>query len=162
MTTDLTLAARAFALSLIVSGCSFAPRKPFTPNPPPPASAAVYFYRPSEMTGRLIRPTIQINGAKAGRLANDSYGVAYVPPGEVTARSTWPGIPGSIRDDSAVVHAEAGRSYYLRVRYHVGKPKSAAGPLVWEDRMGLEEVSEADAVPQLAGLERNAEFGSSQ
>lgn len=159
MKSDHRLAACLAFLSLLASGCSFAPRKPFDPAPSRSDSAALYFYRPSEMTARLIRPTISANGAQLGKLANDSYGVAYLPPGEVQLRSVWPGIPGSVRDDSVSVRVEAGRNYYLRVRYHTGKPRgltpgvAGLGGLSFEDRVGLEEVPEKEAVPQLAGLE---------
>lgn len=147
----------AFAC-LLPSACSFAPRPPFNPAPPRPDAAAVYFYRPSEMTARLLSPALSANGAALGRLANDSYGVVFFPPGELRLRSEWPGIPGTRRDDAAVLTVEAGKSYFVRVRYHVGKPRKVAsgfpvaGALVYEDRTGLEEVPEAESVPQLAGL----------
>lgn len=145
-------------LALTVAGCSFAPRKPFVPVPPPPNAAAVYFYRPSEMTGRLLKPTVTANGVKLGRLANDSYGVAYLPPGAAHLNSAWPGIPGAKRDDSVDGEFLSGRSYYFRVRYHVGKPRglTPAAPLVgalsFEDRAGLEEVDEPEATRQMAGM----------
>lgn len=159
MTIGSKIAARGAFLSILLSGCAFGPRKPFSPVAPQANAAAIYFYRPSEMTARLIRPTITANGVKVGRLANDSYGVAHLPAGEVQLRSAWPGITGAIRDDTATVNVEAGKNYYLRVRYHVGKPRNVTprvlevGALSFEDRTGLEEVPEADAVPQLAGLE---------
>ena len=159
MTPAIKIASRGALLSLLLSGCSFAPRKPFIAVPPPPNTGAIYFYRPSEMTGRLLRPTIMVNGAKVGRLANDSLGVVDLPAGAAQLRSTWPGIPGSVRDDAATVMVEAGKNHYVRVRYHVGKPRNVTpsvlgGSLSFEDRPGLEEVPEADAVPQLAGLEQ--------
>jgi hypothetical protein len=145
-------------LALTVAGCSFAPRKPFVPAAPPPNTAAVYFYRPSEMTGRLLKPTLSVNGAKLGRLANDSYGVAYLPPGAAHLNSLWPGLPGSRRDDSVDGEFLAGRNYYFRVRYHVGKPRNLTpaaphlGALSFEDRAGLEEVGEDEAAGQMAGM----------
>lgn len=149
---------RAACLALLLSGCS-APRKAFAPAAPRPDAAAIYFYRPSEMTARLSRPTLSANGAKLGRLPNDSYGVVHLPPGELKLRSKWPGVPGAIRDDEATLTVEAGKSYYLRVRYHVGKPRRVTpgapfvGGLELEHRTGLEEVPEAEAVPQLAGMD---------
>jgi hypothetical protein len=146
---------RALAVfALLLSACSFAPRKPFEPAPARPDAATVYFYRPSEMTARLLKPAISANGAEVGKLANDSYGVAFLPPGEVQVRSVWPGLPGTPREDAATLRVEAGRSYYVRVRRRTGRPKHLApgGALQFEDRPGLEEVSEAEAVPQLAGL----------
>jgi hypothetical protein len=106
------------------------------------------------MTGRLIKPAISADGKELGRLPNDSYGVAFLPPGEARLRSLWPGIPGSRRDDIATLRLEAGRSYYLRVRYQTGKPKHLlpGGALQFEDRAGLEEVAEAEAAPQMAGM----------
>lgn len=157
---------RAAAFATVLSGCALTPRKPFVPSAPPPNTGAVYFYRPSEMTGRLISPTITANGARLGRLGNDSYGVAYLAPGATRVESSWPGIPGSRRDDTAALDVEAGRVYYFRVRLQVGKPNHpfagipGAKALVFEDRVGLELVPENEAVPQMAGMSAAEKFGA--
>ena len=165
MTSQYKFSLQGAFLVALLSGCAFGPRKPFTPQSPTPSDATVYFYRPSEMTGRLIRPTITANGAKVGRLANDAYGFARLSPGTIQLRSTWPGIPGTVRDDSVTLNVEAGKSYYVRVRYHVTKAHNVTpafgrlGALSFENRVGLEEVPEAQAVPQLAGLALSDSFG---
>ncbi len=165
MTINLKMTARLTLFSALIAGCSSVPRQPFTAVPPPQNMGAIYFYRPSEMTGRMIRPTITINGAKIGRLGNDSYGVFTIPPGVVTVRSTWPGVPGTVRDDTATVNVEAGKNYYVRVRYHVSKAHSVTptvsviGALTFENRAGLELVEDMEAVPQLSGIPLSTSFG---
>lgn len=144
-------------LAVLLSACATT-RAPFVPSPPMPNTGGVYFYRPSEMHGRLIKPTLSVDGAKLGKLANDSCAVAFLPPGQVQVRSLWPGIPGQVRDDSAAVSVVAGVNRYLRVRYHVGDSHRVApgagiaNALTFEDRVGLEEVEEKEAVPQMAGM----------
>lgn len=147
------------ALSVMLSACASAPRKPFTPSAAPPSTAALYFYRPSEMTARLIRPTISASGSTLGDLRNDSYGVAFVPAGQVELLSAWPGLPGSRRRDSATLTVEAGKSYYLRVRYHVTEAHGLVphSLIQFENRPGLEEVAEEDAVKQMAGMDESFE-----
>ena len=158
-----TVLAAALA-SFIMSACASGERRPFVPNPAPPDRAALYFYRRSEMTARLQKPTITLNAEKAGRLANDSYGVAFVRPGAVDVRSRWPGVPGSTRDDSLTLNAEAGKRYFLRVRYQTRKPRGltpsvpGVGGIQFEDRVGLEQVDEAQAVPQMAGMTMTDSF----
>ena len=142
-------------LAVLASACSSMPKKPFSPAPAAPDAASVYFYRPSEMTGLLLHPSLSANGAAIGRISNDSCAVVRLPAGAVQLRSVWPGIPGTSRDDSAAVNVEAGKNYYVRVRYHQGKAHKAApgvpvaSALVYEDRPGLEEVAEADALPEM-------------
>lgn len=80
-------------LSLLLSGC-LAPLQPVELDPPPPDAGVVYVYRPSQMTGRLIKPTIEVNGRKAGNLSNHAYAALRLPPGRAVIRSSWPGIPG--------------------------------------------------------------------
>jgi hypothetical protein len=137
--------------ALFASACASAPHKPFALVPPAPNIAAVYFFRPSEMTGMLLKPTLSANGAALGKLGNESCAVANLPPGAIALRSQWSGIPGSSRDDAATVNAEAGKNYYVRVRYHSGKSHAVApgGVLAFEDRTGLEETTEAEAMPNL-------------
>jgi hypothetical protein len=153
------------AVSLLAA-CSFAPRKPFVPQAARQDAAAVYFYRPSEMTARLVKPTISAGDKALGKLANDSYAVAYLPPGEATLRSQWPGIPGSKRDDSVALSLEAGKSYFVRVRYQTRRAKQLTpglkhiGGLSFEDRTGLETVDEAEAVKQMAGMAALEGFGA--
>jgi hypothetical protein len=166
MANYLKIAAGGTLISLMLTGCSFGPRKAFNPADAPSDSGEVFFYRPSEMTARLISPTITANGAKLGRVSNDSYGVAVLPPGEVKLRSTWPGVPGTIRDDAVALNVEAGKKYYLRVRYHVSQAHGLTpsikgiGGLSFENRVGLEEVPEAEATAQMAGMEPSAGFPS--
>lgn len=143
------------ALLILASACSTVPKKPFSPAPAAPDSASVYFYRQSEMTGLLLHPSLSANGAAIGKISNDSCAVVRLAPGAIALRSVWPGIPGTRRDDSATVNAEAGKNYYVRVRYHQGKSHkvtpglSVANALVYEDRPGLEEVAESDALPEM-------------
>lgn len=152
-------------LCALLAGCATGPHQPFVPAAPPPNAGAIYFYRPSEMTGRMLRPTITANGAKVGRLPNDSYGVFTVSPGTIALRSVWPGIPGTIRDDAATVNVEAGKNYYVRVRYHVTKAHNITptiagiGALSFENRAGLEVIEEMEAVPQLTGIPLSSSFG---
>lgn len=155
------------ALSLLAA-CSFAPRKPFTPEPARQDAAAVYFYRPSEMTARLVKPTVSVGDKALGKLGNDSYGVAYLPPGEAKLRSQWPGMPGSRRDDSVAMNLEAGKAYFVRVRYQTRRAKqltpglSHVGGLSFEDRTGLETVDEAEAVKQMSGMGAAEGFGAAK
>lgn len=115
----------------------------------------MYFYRQSEMTGLLLHPSLSANGAAIGKISNDSCAVVHLAPGPAQLRSVWPGIPGTTRDDSATVDVEPGKNYYVRVRYHQGKSHkvtpgiSVASALVYEDRPGLEEVTEKDALPEM-------------
>lgn len=166
MRTARSAVARLAFVALSLSACAVAPRKPFTPSPARIDAAAVYFYRPSEMSGRLISPTISADGKELGKLANDSYAVAYLPPGPTELRSLWPGIPGTRRDDSVSVSLEAGKSYYLRVRYHASKAHDVTpsaplvGALSYENRQGLEQVDESEALTQLNGLSPTAKFGA--
>lgn len=143
------------SLSALLSACATT-RAPFTPTPPMPNTGGVYFYRPSEMTGMLIKPTLSAGGAKLGTLANHTCAVAFLPPGEVQVRSQWPGIPGSSRDDSVTIAVVAGQNTYLRVRYHTNEDRRAAPGVVnalqFENRVGLEKVSEDEATPQMAGM----------
>lgn len=149
------LLAACASASLLATGCSTLPKKPFSPAPAAPDSASVYFYRQSEMTGLLLHPSLSANGAALGKISNDSCAVVHLPPGAIALRSVWPGIPGTSRDDSTTVNAEAGKNYYVRVRYHQGKSHkvtpglSVANALVYEDRPGLEEVAESDALPEM-------------
>ncbi|MFI5345840.1 MAG: DUF2846 domain-containing protein [Elusimicrobiota bacterium] len=142
---------RLLFAAVFVSGCASAPHKPFVQLPPAPNTAAVYFFRPSEMTGMLLKPTLSANGAALGKLGNETCAVANLPPGSIALRSQWAGIPGSSRDDSATVNAEAGKNYFVRVRYHTAKSHAVApaGVLSFEDRTGLEETTEAEAMPNL-------------
>ena len=145
----------AALFSILALACSTAPKKSFAPGPAAADSASVYFYRPSEMTGLLLHPSLSANGAALGKISNDSCAVAHVAPGAVALRSAWPGIPGTSRDDSVTVNAEAGKNYYVRVRNHQGKSHkvtpgiSLANALVYEDRPGLEEAAESDALPEM-------------
>lgn len=160
MRTELLLLTAA----AVLSACATAPRKPFAPSPSRPDAAAVYFFRPSEMTGRLLKPSLSANGAALGKLANDTYGVVYLPPGETSFRSVWPGI--AVRDDSAALNLTAGQSYFLRVRCQASKAKTVTpvlggvGPLSFENRPGLEAVPQDEAAPQMAGMGLNAAFGA--
>lgn len=159
---DLRLAALCAAFSTAFCACAGAPRAPFAPEAPPPGLAAVYFYQPPEMTASLRKPKLYVNGAELGRLPNGSYALAYLPPGQIEVRSKWSGLPGAGRDDEASLTLEAGKTYYLRVRFHTGKPHHllTGGALQLEDRPGLEEVPEPSAVPQLDGLARAAGLSS--
>jgi hypothetical protein len=156
MLTGMRTSARGAALlCLLVSACSSLPKKNFEPAPAPADAGSVYFYRQSEMTGLLLHPSLSANGAALGKISNDSCAVAHLPPGRAQLRSVWPGIPGTSRDDAAAVDVEPGKNYYVRVRYHQGKPHKAApglsiaNALVYEDRPGLEEVTEKDALPEM-------------
>jgi len=152
MRTAFTLAAL-----IVLAACSTVPTKPFTPAAAPAGAAAVYFYRPPEMTGSLLKPTILANGAELGRLGYGSYGLAQLPPGQTTLRSKWPGIPGTRRDDEVTLTLEAGKVYYLRVQAHGLTPSIPhIGGLQFENRQGLETVEQADAVKQLAGMKEIA------
>lgn len=143
----------------LLSAC-FAERKPFVASAPPADAAQVYFYRISQMTGLALKPVISANGKELGRLPNHSYAVALLPPGPVDIQSKWAGIPGTSRDDKLGLNLEAGKSYFVRVRYRTNKDKAAAGPLVFENRYGLEEVEAAEAAKQLAGMSAAGEFAS--
>ncbi len=153
-------------LGLLLTACAVAPRRPLAPSPTRADAASVYFYRPSEMTGRLISPTLSAGGQELGKLANDSYAVAYLPPGPTELRSLWPGLPGTRRDDSVSVALEAGKSYYFRVRYHASKAHDVTpaappfGALSFENRPGLEPVDESEARPQMNGLSPTVKFGA--
>jgi hypothetical protein len=159
MTATLKTLSGIAVLSVLLSACATAPRKPFSPSAAPPNSAALYFYRPSEMTARLIRPTISANGATLGDLRNDSYGVVFLAPGQIQLLSAWPGLPGSRRQDSATLNVEAGKSYYLRVRYHATQAHGLVphSLIQFENRAGLEEVAETDAIKQMAGMDASFE-----
>jgi len=156
--------AAASLLAVSFCACAIAPRKPFNPAPAPADKAAVYFYRPSEMSGRLVRPTLSVNGAELGKLANDSYAVAYLPPGQAQLRSVWPGIPGARNDDSVDVALEPGKTYYVRVRYHVREAHGLVhhSLLQFENRQGLEQVIDAEAVPAMAGMSATEGFGQAK
>ncbi|HXS99851.1 MAG TPA: DUF2846 domain-containing protein [Elusimicrobiota bacterium] len=155
-------------LALFASACSTAPKKPFEPAPAEPGSASVYFYRQSEMTGLLLRPSLSANGAALGKISKDSCAVVHLPPGAAELRSVWPGIPGTSRDDTAAVNVEAGKNYYVRVRYHQNKPHKAApgvpaaSALVYEDRPGLEEVEASEALAQMGHWASCAALGAAK
>jgi hypothetical protein len=142
----------------LLAGCAFGPRAPFNPPAPPEGAAEVFFYRPSEMTGRLIKPTITAGGAVLGKLANDSYAAVRLPAGPVTLRASWPGLPGQAREGSQNLILEPGHNYFVRIRYKTDKAREMTpavkgiGSLSFEDRTGLEAVAEDVAVPQMAGM----------
>lgn len=144
----------------LLSACAPGKREPFVPTAAPSDAAVVRFYRPSEMSGRLISPTLSIDGKEIGKLSNDSWGEISVAPGDHALRSYWPGIPGTRRDDSASLSVEAGKAYYLRVRYQVTKARDLTpsipgiGAASFENRVGLEEVKSDEAVPQMTGMSR--------
>jgi len=160
--------AAAALLSLLVSACASLQKKPFEPAPAAPDSGAVYFYRQSEMTGLLLHPALSANGAALGKISNDSCAVVHLPPGSAQLRSVWPGIPGTTRDDAATVDVEPGHNYYVRVRYHQGKSHKAApgvpvaNALVYEDRPGLEEVTEKDALPEMGSFKSCAALSAAK
>jgi hypothetical protein len=80
----------------------------------------------------------------------------------VSVRSKWGGIPGTTRDDKAELVAEAGKAYYVRIRYKTNRPKHLlpGGALQFEDRDGLEVVEEKEAAPQMAGMAAAEGFGA--
>ncbi len=80
----------------------------------PDGKALVYIYRPYKFAGSALHYTVNINEEKVSDvgLYNNGYLIYYANPGKCVF---WTQVYGERFD--AIVNAEAGRTYYIQVKY---------------------------------------------
>lgn len=101
-----TLAALAFAASLMFAGCAVQGR-PFERVHPPEENAVIYVYRPYNYAGSLLRPAVTC-GEETARIGPGGYHAFVVRAGETVDCSAH-----TETADVVEIHTEP-RVYYIR------------------------------------------------
>ncbi|WP_338524395.1 DUF2846 domain-containing protein [Pseudomonas batumici] len=102
----------------LLAGCVNGPslqNRPFfhPPAETSPDQATLYFYRNAVSLGRLISPTILINGKAISRLPSGSYFKVNLPAGHYHVESTSPPIITNMVNKQFDLDVEKGRNYFI-------------------------------------------------